>query len=169
MTLTEKDIARFWSKVDKRGVNECWEWKGDLFRLGYGIFWTRAHLISGRRTGAVSAHRITYILTYGEIPNGLCVCHHCDNRACCNPSHLFTGTHLENQQDKALKGRSRNGLTGAKGEKSGRHKLTWDIVRVIRERYASGDHKVRKMAREFGVTHPTILKVVTNKTWLCEG
>lgn len=89
---------RFWSLVDRSG--ECWVWVGSRFSNGYGQF-----RIGGRSVGA---HRVAWELTNGPIPNGLHICHHCDNPPCVRPSHLFAGTHSVNMQDAMNKGRALN-------------------------------------------------------------
>lgn len=87
---------RFWSKVDK--TDGCWVWIASKLPTGYGQFW------SGERN--MRAHRFSYILHYGNIPNGMLVCHKCDNPSCVRPDHLFLGTSLDNAIDKVSKGRN---------------------------------------------------------------
>lgn len=82
--------------------NGCWEWKGDLHPNGYG--YTTIHEIGKR----IHVHRTSYIIFKGDIPQGLYVCHSCDNPKCCNPDHLWVGTAKENMQDAKRKGRLRN-------------------------------------------------------------
>lgn len=100
---------RFWSRVKKGGPSDCWEWTGARFSsrhphtARYGMF------VVGRHP--VLAHRASWYLFTGQEPNG-CVLHHCDNRLCVNPFHLYIGTFKSNGNDKATAGRSRNGYTG---------------------------------------------------------
>jgi len=89
----------FWSLVNKAG--SCWEWLGHKHSQGYGLY--RFH--SRQDTGA---HRISWFLANGPIPDGLFVCHHCDNPPCVNPSHLFLGTARDNAIDASRKGRLGN-------------------------------------------------------------
>ena len=90
-------MKRFWDKVKIAGPDECWEWQASIGKNGYGAFkfdgWMRP------------ASRIAWLLTNGEIPDGMLVCHKCDNRKCCNLNHLFLGTHADNMQDMMNKGR----------------------------------------------------------------
>lgn len=100
---------RFFSKVDVRGDDECWPWTAcccahGKARLGYGRF----GLFRGR---VMTAHRVSYLLAVGEVPDHLFVCHDCDNPPCCNPAHLWAGTGKQNAADRDAKGRWRGGRT----------------------------------------------------------
>jgi hypothetical protein len=81
---------RFWEKVDKKTDDECWEWQASVDTHGYGYFY------SDKR---IKAHRYSWELHFGAIPEGLYVCHHCDNPPCINPKHLFVGTAQDNLDD----------------------------------------------------------------------
>jgi hypothetical protein len=117
-TFDNFDLARFWSKVDVKGRNECWEWMAARRTSGHGDF--------AAPYGSTPAHRFAYRIFNGPPPNEMLVRHKCDNPACCNPLHLELGTHAENVSDRVARGRS------ASGEKNGRAKLTMKQVKEIR-------------------------------------
>lgn len=88
--------VRFWDHVEKS--EGCWNWTGDSTPDGYGRI-----SCDGNRT---STHRASWVMHNGEIPDGLYVCHHCDNKKCIRPDHLFLGTQIDNMQDWTRKGKN---------------------------------------------------------------
>jgi hypothetical protein len=134
----------------KDPVTGCIEWVGYRNNDGYGMI--------NRSGKMIGTHCLSYELKHGPIPKGLCVCHSCDNPACCNEEHLYLDTHAGNMADRDAKERS------AKGESNGRAKLTeYDVV-VIRRRLAAGETH-RKIAAAFGVAQSAIDKIKTGRTW----
>jgi len=95
---------RFWLSIAKEHPDKCWNWKLSTDRKGYGRLWTGKRDAKGTAL-RVMAHRYAYELLVGEVPADLLVLHHCDNPSCCNPSHLWVGTQLENVRDCIQKGR----------------------------------------------------------------
>jgi hypothetical protein len=103
------------------------------------------------------AHRVAWINHYGDIPDGLCVCHKCDTPACVNPSHLFLGTQGENINDSASKGR----LFVPRGETNGSAKLTEKDVLSIR-----ADNRIQKeIAADHGVSPSIVGHIKTRRRW----
>jgi hypothetical protein len=107
------------------------------------------------------AHRVAWELTYGAIPDGMCVCHACDNRACCNPEHLWLGTRTDNNRDCDAKHR-RIQLVG---EQHPRSKLTVDAVVQMRRRYTGKRGELTLFAKEFGVSKSTVFDVIKGDIW----
>jgi hypothetical protein len=142
---------RFWSKVQRGGPDECWPWTASKTDEGYGSFkWSVE-----RR-----AHRAAWILTRGPIPDGLDVCHTCDNPPCCNPAHFFLGTNGDNNADRHAKGRSGS----ARGEQNGNAKLTASAVLEIRAARKRGVRLI-DLATQFGVSIAVVHAAATGKTW----
>lgn len=144
-------ISRFWSYVTTS--DNCWEWQGSK-RNGYGRIWSDGKM--------VRAHRVSFVIHFGAIPNGLFVLHHCDNPGCVNPKHLFLGTQAENMKDCRDKGRS-TGLMAfyGKGSECPSAKLTEEDVREIRRRNDTQD----RIAKEFGVCQKTISNIMRRVNW----
>ena len=129
-------MERFFSKVRK--TDECWWWLGTKNNKGYGMFMLRS-------PDKILAHRASYVLHCGPLPEGKNLLHRCDNPACVNPDHLVVGTQRDNQRDMAAKGRGRGGIPGSKH-------LTDDEVREIRRRYKPRVVTQQILANDFGVS-----------------
>lgn len=143
---------RLWNKIKKAGPDDCWKWKGCCNDKGYG------QLGSGGREGkTIYAHRTIFELEIGPIPEGLFVCHHCDNRKCCNPKHLFLGTNQDNVDDMV----SKNRQAKIKGVLHGSSKLTEEQVLKIRLDLRS----TRKIANDYCISHGQAWRVKTKKDW----
>jgi DNA-binding Lrp family transcriptional regulator len=97
---------RFWNRVNKKDTNDCWEWTASLSGT---VSYTHRYGIMRWKTEREYAHRIAWMITYGDIPKGLQVCHSCDNPKCCNPNHLWLGTMSDNIHDRDKKGRGNGG------------------------------------------------------------
>lgn len=138
----------------------CMEFTGCVQGNGY------ARATVNRKTDY--AHRHVYRLLKGEIPDGMDVCHKCDNRKCINPAHLFLGSRLENMKDAQAKGRissgERHSKTVPRGEDNNRAKLTEGNVLAIRE-IAGKEISNKKLAEIFGVDKTLIGLIVRRKLW----
>lgn len=148
---------RFWEKVDRSG--DCWIWKAFIRPNGYGDF-------GFEKNKTTRAHRVSWILTFGEIPDGLLVCHFCDVRACVRPDHLFLGNHFDNMMDAIKKGRRCTGVgfRSTAGELNPTSKLCDDEVREILRRVANGEPQ-NAIAKALKVAPKTINNIVYGKTW----
>lgn len=145
-------VARFWSRVDKSG--ECWEWTALRNTGGYGrIFVGRCRVT--HKNHVTIAPRVSWTMAHGRIPEGLCVCHKCDNPPCVNPAHLFLGTQGENARDCASKRRHHH------GERHRFSKLTDEDVRRIRE--LSAVRPQTKIARDYGISQGHVSEIVAGK------
>lgn len=141
--------SRFWAKVEK--TETCWNWTGARTRKGYGSI------------GGHYAHRASYQMHIGPIPTGKQVCHHCDNRRCVRPDHLFVGTPADNTADMVAKGRARGG--SSPGERHPSHKLSWEQVTAIRAEYGAGRVSQRALAARYGVYQFTVARIVRGEGW----
>lgn len=131
----------------------CWEWLGAVLPpMGYGMVATFRY--NGRRAPS-RLHRLMYEHRNGPTPAGMLVCHKCDNPRCCNPRHLFIGTHLGNQRDMTAKRRH------AFGERATGVKLTETAVRAIRSSEGMG----RIVAKDFGISEAQVSLIRRGLSW----
>lgn len=135
----------FWDRVNKTA--SCWNWIGALKDKRYGVY---SYNDKKERT-----HRVSWMLHYGDIPEGLCVLHKCDNMLCINPDHLFLGTKGDNARDRNNKGRT------PKGSAHPRAKLTEQDVLSIRE----SKEGRRNLAKKFGVSADHITNIIGRRKW----
>jgi len=146
---------RFWSRVSI-GPG-CWEWMGPFFGV------KRYGSIGVSRNVSRGAHRVCWLLVYGQDPGVLQVLHKCDNKSCVRPTHLFLGTPADNMQDKARKGRSVSGTT----------KITRAQAEEIRSRYVRGHRlkggNISDLSKDYGLSIHAVRKIVWRHTWKSEG
>lgn len=155
---------RFWEHVDRSG--ECWLWTGKRLPRGYGQ-------VSIHHQWRY-AHRASWELHNGPIPEGMDICHRCDNPPCVNPAHLFLGTRRDNVHDMMAKGRGAFGDRHPsrlhpenlpRGSARPESRLTEDAVRAIRDRYKAGGISQSQLGREYGVTQATIFRALHGVCW----
>lgn len=142
---TVKD--RFRARIAYGPETECWVWSGGRDPDGYGIFSFKGQ--------SVRAHRFAYELAWGEIEEGLQVCHRCDNPPCCNPAHLFAGTPKENTADMVEKGRYRNG----------RARIDRATAERMRQEYTGRYGEIAALARKYGLSHSQTREIVRGESW----
>lgn len=128
----------------------CWLWTGYLFSSGYGGFNTK----NGRHT---HAHRYSWTLHRGPIPDDLIVCHKCDVRCCVNPDHLFVGTYSDNANDMHAKGRNNT----PRGERHVKARLTDQNIRDIR----ADTRSLVVIGKDYGVDKQYIWKIKRGWHW----
>lgn len=145
-------LMRFYSKLHYDPETDCHEWTRAVSLNGYGKFGVRKGFV-------ICAHRLAWLLACGPVRDGLLICHRCDNRICCNPDHMFLGTHADNANDAAQKGRLRGRVGGG-----GKVQLTAEQVRLIRAMLAEG-LSYRYIGECFGVTGSAIYMIASGRTW----
>ena len=156
---------RFWPKVNKNGpvpkhcpeLGKCWIWTAARYPAGYGLF------VPKKGESPEGAHRIAYRLTVGEIPEGIQVCHRCDNRPCVRPDHLFLGTAKDNAEDRQAKGRWRGGQHNQAGERNPNSIISDANVVLMLAEIAAGEGPVN-VARKYGISYKTLWQIRRRKT-----
>lgn len=157
----EQKLDRLKKSFEKHVIRQegCWGWKGPIANGGYPVMSCR------RAIGSDRGHRASWIIHKGPIPEGLFVCHHCDNPICTNPEHLWIGTHQENDKDKIIKGRARFGAPPLKqGSENGSSKLTEEQVIEIKKLLKEGK-STYFIGPIFGVSKTTILRIKKGTHW----
>lgn len=151
---------RLKNMVKVNPITGCWEWQGVKFK-GYGCT-----IVGSRKDGtrrSIGAHRLSYMIWRGEIPQGYEVCHICDNPCCINPEHLFVGTRQDNVDDRERKGRN----VVKVGEEQPISKLTKKDVKNARWERAFKGTTYQALAEKYGVSKQTIMNAIKGETWKC--
>ncbi len=149
----EQAIERFWDNVAIGNSDSCWPWVKTLNPRGYGQ--------ATHKRWPWRAHRLAWFFTHGNIPEGFLVLHHCDNRSCCNPKHLYVGTWADNMRDRSVRGRCNTKKGSARKDAI----LTESQVAEIKSFSVRPHGFGRIMAKRFGVHEATISAIVCNKNW----
>ena len=146
---------RFWDHVRKGDLDECWEWTGARERAGYGFLHA-----SHRPRRWWKAHRVSWEIHFGAIPQGACVLHRCDNPPCVNPRHLWLGSRRDNNRDRVRKGRGHK----QHGEANTNAKLSAADLPAIRRLHERGMTQ-EKIAEVFSISQPQISRVLRGESW----
>ena len=149
--MNKKRVINFWKKVEIGDKDSCWNWTAGKQSKDYGSF----GIGNGKTT---LSHRVAFTIAYGEIPKGLCICHDCDNKLCCNPRHLFVDTIAGNNKDMVKKGRQ------AKGIKNGSSVLSNEMRVTMRSDYQTGK-TIKELSEEYDIHYNTAKNVIQRKTW----
>jgi len=153
--IGELRMMRFWSKVDMRGPDECWEWQASVNRNGYGKFKLASYI-------NVTASRLAAVAAKQEEPDGLLVLHTCDNRRCCNPHHLYFGTVADNARDKVERGRCRSG--DHSGVNNPMAKINEAQLALIVTRLQDGWSN-KQIAADLPITHSMVSLIRLGRMW----
>jgi len=141
---------RFWENVQK--TETCWLWTGAPNKQGYGQLY-----VNGK---GMYAHRLSYQIRHGSIPEGLDILHTCDRPGCVRPDHLRAGTHQDNMKDRDEKGRG----NAPKGVDKGNAKLTEAQVKEIRKAYKFGSTQVA-LSQKYAISQVQVSNIINQKSW----
>ncbi len=149
MQVNDKLKGAFFSYVNKNDPS-CWNWRGYVDNTGYGRL--------GFNYRYFLAHRLSWMIHNGVIPNGLMICHRCNNRKCVRPSHLYLGTHKDNHNDSVIAGTWTRGT-----HQRNTHLTASDVLRI--RKLAAGGTKQRTLAHDYGVLPSAINNIVKRRNW----
>lgn len=145
-------VSEFLKRINK--TETCWEWIGTVTSRGYGHFKKKKRLYR--------AHRLSFVIHKGNIPNGMMVCHSCDNPSCVNPDHLWLGTGYDNAMDMVNKGRAVGNRTKHySGDENKKTKIKSDIIPIIKT--MSESYSQREIATILKVSQATICNVINRR------
>ena len=150
----EERVSLFKSKLSSPDERGCMNWMGCDNGNGYGVISAG----EDHKPRNMISSRFAWVAEFGPIPDGMLVCHHCDNRKCCNPAHLFLGKHKENNNDSKSKGRNQRGI---------RHwnaRLSEEQIMTIRSmKFKHGDKK--RVAAQYGINPDTLTRILSGAGW----
>lgn len=157
----EEKLERLKKSFEKHVIRQegCWSWKGPIAKFGYAVMSCRKEI------GPCRGHKASWIIHKGPIPEGMHVCHKCDNPICTNPDHLWIGTYKQNNDDKIAKGRA-NFVNPPvkKGSDNGSSKLNEDQVKEIKVLISQG-HSCYGISKKYDVSNTTIKRIRNGENW----
>lgn len=146
--MDESVIHRFWKYTIKKSDEECWEWTGSVHPSGHG------QMSSKRGETPFKAHRVSFLIHKGSIPDGLNINHHCDNPSCVNPAHLYAGTQQQNMKDVCRRHRNPN------------CSLTQDQVKEIKDKLVHRKYgDITAIAKEYGISFDVVYDIARKRTY----
>lgn len=152
---------RFWSKVDIRSDEECWNFTGAINSDGYGKFWLN--------NKEIKAHRLAWELHYDyKVPKGKIILHHCDNPSCCNHRHLYCGTHADNMNDMYAKGRGAKKIYGHAKLSAKEIIMIRELKEYIIDNSIKNKYTRKNVAKLFKVSEKTIWAIWKSKVYPCK-